>query len=308
MGYLSQGDLDHFMEHGYVIIHDCFNDRQTEWMLRDIWTRLNVSLQDQSQWNGKVHLPNHRETAVANFAPKAWGAICELLGGEEKIGEKGRCWSDSIIANFGGNNFTEESYPRSPFELDNWHVDGDYFLHFLDSPEQALLVIPIFSEEIKKKGGGTFIAPESISIVAKILAQNPKGLEPESFDFKGIAKQCSSFVELTGRAGDVILLHPLMLHSAAPNLLKIPRFITNPPVDIKEPFRFDKPYEELSIVERKTLKSLGVEAPYNFKAESDRVIYDYNTRTKHFEVLMESETERLNTIGHLQSFLEPFCN
>ena len=32
-------------------------------------------------------------------------------------------------------------------------------VHFLDSPEQALLVIPIYSD-IKPEGGGTYICPE----------------------------------------------------------------------------------------------------------------------------------------------------
>jgi hypothetical protein len=35
------------------------------------------------------------------------------------------------------------------------------------------------------------------------------------------------------------------------------RIITNPPIAVKEPFRFDLPAEQLSLVERKTLAALG---------------------------------------------------
>jgi hypothetical protein len=62
---------------------------------------------------------------------------------------------------------------------------------------------------------------------------------------------------MTGEVGDVYLLHPLMVHSASHNALRIPRVITNPPVALEEPFRFDPRNRELSLVEQKTLKELG---------------------------------------------------
>lgn len=305
MGVLTQQDIDHFMQYGYVVLHDCFGDKQNEWMLRDLWIRLGVDPNDKSKWNGRTHLPNHRRLPVKDFAPKAWDAICELIGGADKIGEKGHYWTDAVIANLGGDQFTEENYPKHPRDLNGWHVDGDFFKHFLDSPEQALLVIPIFSEEIKPKGGGTFICPDSIPIVAKNLAENPKGLGPFDMDYQAIAKRCDNFVEVTGKLGDVVLMHPFMMHSAAPNILRIPRYITNPPVDLVEPFRFDKPYDELSIVERKTVKSLGVEPPYYFKPQSEREIFSVNKREEIFADKIRSETDKLKAMGKLEEYLKP---
>lgn len=52
--------------------------------------------------------------------------------------------------------------------LDNWHNDGDFFVHFLDSPEQALLVIPLWSD-IAHKGGGTAVNGDGIKYIAKHL-------------------------------------------------------------------------------------------------------------------------------------------
>jgi hypothetical protein len=52
--------------------------------------------------------------------------------------------------------------------LDNWHNDGDFFVHFLDSPEQALLVIPLWSD-IEPKGGGTAVCVDGIKYIAKHL-------------------------------------------------------------------------------------------------------------------------------------------
>lgn len=52
--------------------------------------------------------------------------------------------------------------------LDNWHNDGDFFVHFLDSPEQALLVIPLWSD-IEHKGGGTAVCSDGIKYIAQHL-------------------------------------------------------------------------------------------------------------------------------------------
>lgn len=49
-----------------------------------------------------------------------------------------------------------------------------------------------------------------------------------------------------------------MLHSASKNLLRTPRIITNPPVSLKEPFKYyRKDPSEYSLVEQKTLRELG---------------------------------------------------
>lgn len=103
----------------------------------------------------------------------------------------------------------------------------------------------------------------------------PRGgqLEPEYKDgfYTRIISQCSDFHEMTGKMGDVILLHPLMVHSASVNTLRIPRIITNPPVMLKEPFRFNrKDPNDFSLVERKTLQSLGVDRLDNWKIVGER--------------------------------------
>ncbi len=68
----------------------------------------------------------------------------------------------------------------------------------------------------------------------------------------------SSFHEMTGKIGDVILLHPLMLHSASKNGRRLARIITNPPISLTAPFNFDRSNpDEYSLVELKTIQDLG---------------------------------------------------
>ena len=72
----------------------------------------------------------------------------------------------------------------------------------MDSPEQGLLVVPIFTE-ILPSGGGTLIAPQAIDIIARRLAAHPEGLWLKDINFPEIRDQCTQFVELTGKPGDV---------------------------------------------------------------------------------------------------------
>ena len=270
-----------------------------------------------------VHLPRyHNAIPMRDFCPKAWSAICELCGGEDRIDTSTSpenalsVINDGFIVNVGSKadalKWTQASSPNTssnpdnltpaqeklldPHDRDNWHVDGDFFHHFLDSKEQALLPIVLFGD-IKVGGGGTMICPDAIATMAKHLAAHPEGLMPDmtciegretpykDFDHgffdqavKGVPKD--RFKTATGKAGDIYLLHPLMVHSAAPDYLRgkifrqtahkpirsstdrcvttEPRFITNPPVALKESFNFDRQDgSTYSLVEQKTLQALG---------------------------------------------------
>ncbi|KAJ5689929.1 hypothetical protein N7462_004321 [Penicillium macrosclerotiorum] len=299
---LSEQEKDHFMRYGYVCLTNCFSrEKAAEWTA-DVWTRLGYSPTDKSTWAAeRTNMPDHKQESVRTFAPKAWAAICELLGGEDRVAEWAASWNDAFIVNLGTAE-SEGKWPH-PADLDGWHVDGDFFIHFLDSPEQALLVIPLFTD-IQEHAGGTMVCPDAIKKIAKHLYDHPEGVSPymvprglpdprdrEFYD--DVVKSCHEFYEMTGNVGDVILLHPLMVHSASVNSLRIPRIITNPPVALKEPFNFnrDDP-SQYSLVEQKTLQDLGKDRLQDWKIQGERapVIPE---RLKIQEKMKEQELERL---------------
>jgi len=286
---LTPEQVDFFMENGYVVIKQAFTkEKAAEWT-QNMWVRLGLDPNDKSTWDReRIHMPWHKRETVSTFAPKAWEAMKDLLGGEERIDEQSSSWGDSFIVNLGTPELEGPDKHVDPKDLDNWHVDGDFFVHFLDSPEQALLVIPLFSD-IKPRGGGTYISPNGIDLIAPYLAAHPEGVLPTGLSFTPSTstaaepqddpnywshlkeiKRCTRFAEMTGEIGDVVLMHPLMLHSASKNHLREARIITNPPVSLREPFNFarDDP-EEYSLVELKTLKALGVDR-FEFKPTTER--------------------------------------
>lgn len=307
---LSQQDVDHFMQHGFVKLSDCFTQEQADDAISNLWTRLGMSPTDKSTWHTeRINMPAHKEFPVADFAPKAWAGICDLLG-EDRVSEPSSVWRDAFIVNFGTT--AGDGKDIRPQDLPGWHVDGDFFAHYLDSPEQGLLVIPLFTE-IKPSGGGTMICPAAIPKIAKELYDHPEGvspymvpradnpdwsLKPSLSYYCDVAKSMpdEAFFEATGKVGDVYLLHPLMMHSASNNKLRAFRVITNPPVSMKEPFVFGR--EDgipMSIVEKYTLAALGKENLDDWKITGtrDKIIPE---RIRRQEAMRKAELERLEEL------------
>ncbi|KAH8673564.1 hypothetical protein BX600DRAFT_208533 [Xylariales sp. PMI_506] len=310
---LTDEEKEYFLKYGYIHLTNCFTRMQAAEVTKDVWTRLGMSPTDRLTWDrARIHMPSHRTFDCAQFAPRAWAAICELCGGEERIdAAASRSWRDSLIVNLG----TEEGAGRPPVpprELDNWHVDGDFFVHYLDSPEQALLVIPLFSD-IEPAGGGTMLCPDAIPKVARWLFEHPEGVSPrmvprghEDFGrernlawYNALTRSCDEFVEATGRVGDVYLMHPLMLHSASNNALRKPRMITNPPVSLKQPHYFERANGQYSLVELKTIRSLGGEnvlKGWNITRPREAVIPE---RLRIQATMKEDEKKRLEDAGKI---------
>ncbi|RWA12155.1 hypothetical protein EKO27_g2961 [Xylaria grammica] len=281
---LTDVEKEFFLKHGYLKLTNCFTREQAAEVCEGVWTRLGMSPTDKSTWTReRTNMPSHRTFDVSIFAPKAWSAICELCGGEERVAPECKDWRDSLIVNLG--TAEGEGKPKAPRDLPGWHVDGDFFIHYLDSSEQALLSIPLFTD-IVPQGGGTVICPAGIDMIANWLYQNPQGVSPwmrprasedfkveKSFDwYRDLLRGVSDdgFIEATGKVGDVYLLHPLMMHSASDNALRRVRIITNPPVSLKEPHCFDREDRNYSLVERKTINSIGEEKLKGWKIMAPR--------------------------------------
>lgn len=254
---LSDTQVAHFLERGFVILQNCFSREFAGRWTRHAFERLGYDPDDPATWTADyIHLPAMHRVEIRSFAPKAWGAICDLVGGEDRIADPRACWSDSLIINF--SRGTDKPWAPPGPESGGWHKDGDFFRHFLHSPEQGLLTIVAWSD-IEPKGGGTFIACDSVKHVAQMLYEHPEGLLPNA-GFGKLVHKCTDFVELTAQAGDVILHHPFMLHAASYNHSGRPRFISNPPIALKGPMHFNRENpDDFSPVELAILRALGVE-------------------------------------------------
>ncbi len=257
---LTDEQVEQFLARGHVVLRDCFSAETAKEWTDQAFVRLGYDPDDPSTWEQVyIHMPAHRRVDVREFAPKVWDAACDLLGGEERV-QQPYTFGDSFIVNLGqgADRPWEPPSPRVP----GWHKDGDFFRHFLDSPEQGLLTIVVWTD-IQPRGGGTFIACDSVPVLARFLAAHPEGVLPGrggGFDFPALVAECRDFAEVSEPAGTVVLIHPYVLHTVSQNVLGIPRIITNPPVKLREPMDFNRPDPaDFSPVERAVLRGLGVE-------------------------------------------------
>ena len=128
---LSDAQIEHFLERGHVVLHDCFSRDFAEDWTRSAFRRLGYDPSDPETWTQEiVHMPSAQRVPMPEIAPKAWRAACQLLGGGDRVAP---CtWGDSMIVNF-KKGADQPWQPPSPTS-GGWHKDGDFFRHFLDSP------------------------------------------------------------------------------------------------------------------------------------------------------------------------------
>lgn len=250
---LSARDREHFLKNGTVVIENAVPpDNLKAW--QDLaWQRLGYERDNAQTWEKpRVHLPPSRAVRLSDFAPRAQCAMEELCG-ENRLVEP-NFWGDVFI--FNGGEGRDEPFREPAATCPGWHKDGFMKRHYLDSPEQALLVLVAWTD-VQSRGGATFIAPDSVGVVARFLAERPDGATAR--ECGELIGQCREFCELTARAGDIILCHPFLLHAVSQNVRGVERIISNPIVVLREPMNFQRTGGDYSPVEQAILRALGRE-------------------------------------------------
>lgn len=191
----------------------------------------NYSPDDPSTWTWpRLVLEGNEQVEIERFAPSAWAAICDLLGGPERI--KTRVWSNYINANFNDN--AELGIDRPEPHWNSWHIDDPHPAMRIDRIQNGLICFTLF-DRILPSSGSTWLALDSVARVARELAEHPEGVDFVHDRGSRITQQCSRFYEVVGEAGDIMLMHPLMLHSSSPNPSGRIRWMGNPLVYMYQP-------------------------------------------------------------------------
>ena len=252
---LTPEQREKFLAEGHVIIKGAFSREDSLAWVRDECARAGYDVDDPQTWRKEYdRLPLHRREPLVSYAPDAWQASLDLMGGEARV--KAAPTISLFAMNF--QQGADQPFQPPSAQTKGWHKDGWHFRHFLDSPEQGLLGIPLFTD-VLPQGGATFLAADSVPVVARYLAAHPEGVGPDDFDLKALLAECHDFREATGDAGDVYLLHPFLLHAVGQNCLRRPRAITNLLYELREPMNLNRPDGDYSPVEAAVLRGLGVD-------------------------------------------------
>lgn len=263
---LTDEQIEQFLTDGYTVIRGAFSRPDSiAWVAEE--SRLaGFNLEDPSTWTQPyVRLNTQRVELLETYSPAAFHASNFLMGGADRVRAGTRISLFALNLLQGADAPFAPPSPQSP----GWHKDGWHFRHFLDSPEQGLLGIPLLTD-VFPSGGATFIAAGSVAPVAKFLASHPEGVLPNEFPTQELlAGPEVKFLEATGEAGDFYLLHPYLLHAVSQNVLRRPRAISNLLYELHEPMNFSRPDGNFSMVEAAILRGLGVES-YEFQLTAPR--------------------------------------
>jgi hypothetical protein len=234
-------DIDAFVRDGYVAVRGAFDER-TAGACRDlIWDALaehGISRGDRATWARplvRIACPDGEPFAVAAAAPLLTAAYDQLIGAGRWVPRAG----------IGGTvpaRFPSEDYPGEVgYHIEgNWWRDGGYWTN-VRSAGRGLLALFLFSD-VGPDDAPTRLIAGSHLFVPPVLAPAgeegmpggdvPAGLQPSVL--------CRRAAEATGRAGDVYLCHPFIVHTATwPHRGTGPRMMAQPGVEVPDGFALD---------------------------------------------------------------------
>ena len=263
LGAVSDTERAHFDERGYLRVPGAFSAGAAAAMRDLVWDALEldgIMRDDPKTWRNET--PSHLQSLKGADAFKEIGTDRTLGAIDEVIGA-GR-WKPP--ADWGAY-FLLFPTPRPwivPWKA--WHLDHAYTSRIF--PVDGLKVHSMFGD-VAPRAGGMAIVAGSHHLVARHFADHPPregvkaaqlrkqlmhsndylrelGTDPGESDreariarfvdavevVNGVSVQV---VELTARAGDVILMHPLLLHTRPTNAGTQPRFLLNKDLYLTSP-------------------------------------------------------------------------
>ncbi|HMK13373.1 MAG TPA: phytanoyl-CoA dioxygenase family protein [Acidimicrobiales bacterium] len=258
---LSEGERSHFNEWGYLRVTGAFSAADAAAMRAVVWQALErqgIRRDDPSSWTNEF--PAHLQSLKDDPAFEAIGTE-RTLGAIDDIVGRGR-WRQPRDW---GAYFILFPNPR-PWTVpwSAWHLDHAYTS--LLAPFDGLKVHSMFGDVAPRAGGMTIVAG-SHRLVAQHFEAHPPRPGTRAAQLRAQLMQSSDYlrvlgteggggesriarfvdgievvdgvpvqvVELTANAGDVILIHPLVLHTRPTNAGTQPRFLLNKDLSLTSP-------------------------------------------------------------------------
>lgn len=247
---LTQEQHDEFDAQGFIRLRGVFAADQASAMEDTLWRALErkhgVIRAESATWHLPPALGLAKLRTLTVFEPIGGPSVTSALDGLIGAGcwDRPRCWGSFLI-----------SFPQSTNSKSrpNFHTDFPYDL----SPTRICGALIIgFINAVPASAGGTLVVAGSHRRIAAYMAANPHlrdvkmkvtrqallASDPYLRAFRGGWTQQNwaaalppvedtdtdplQLVELTGAPGDVVIGHPWLLHSPAPNRSSAPRMMT----------------------------------------------------------------------------------
>lgn len=215
---LSSAEKQQFQQDGYLIARQLLPKEIVIQTRDNLLAALEIDRLDPATWQGK-NVPADLGV-IALTTPcrtEAVEAVAEQLIGPHFV--RGLCRSPYLESR-GVSEATVPGYipvlnfpspgPRQFQKPDGYHIDGMHLTRLW--PEHFYLVVFAYLTDVADYGGATTVLPGSHRQVFEhwVREGHPGSTHPPDLDY-------ADPVPLPGRAGDVIFMHYLMVHSGSVN-------------------------------------------------------------------------------------------
>jgi hypothetical protein len=252
----NEASIEHFHVHGWMRVRAAFTVDEAAAMRAAVWDALEsagIRQDDRSTWTTErpeqLQRVKDDPAFLAVGSTRVLDAIDAALDGQAY--ERPKHWGAAFIA-----------FPSAqPWSVParGWHADANYRSAL--SPPVGVRTHALFGD-VAPRAGGSLIVSGSHRLVHRYFQEHPPPRTARGADYRRLLREhpyiydlhadgdaaqrdarfmgreeehdgiALQVVENTGAAGDVILLHPLVLHVAAPNNGNAPRFLLSGGVDL----------------------------------------------------------------------------
>ena len=232
---LNKSQIECFINEGFIKIENAFSGSIAEQVREILWNDLPCDPADPGTWTQPVI-----RLGMYTQDPFIQSANTDvLLSLFDQLVGKGK-WTPVRSMGTFPVRFPSQKDPGDT----GWHVDasfpgddpGNYFEWRINvrSRGRGLLMLFLYSD-VTEIDAPTRIRKGSHADIARIL--HPKG--DRGMAFMEVASELDSLpvreeVLATGRAGDVYLCHPFLVHAAMPHSGTNPKFMAQPPLILKD--------------------------------------------------------------------------
>ena len=246
---LSQAEIASFIADGFVAVRGAVPGDVLRACQAEIWSALaerGVRRDDGAAWREpvvRIICPDSEAFAAAGTQPVLWEAFDQLIG-------EGRWWRRRGVGGTIPVRFPSQADPCDA----GWHIEGSFdkggqgWVNYR-SRARGLLALYLFSD-VDSGSAPTRVRPGSHLDAAPVLA--PAGDEGMPFaQAAPLAAKASGgrpTVLATGRAGDVFLCHPFLVHAASwPHTGQHPRMVAQPGVALHDAFPLVAPLSPVEL-------------------------------------------------------------
>jgi hypothetical protein len=230
-------DLDAFVRDGYVAIRGAFDAETAAACRRLIWESLadnEIHERDPATWPSLVTMDSldGEPFETVGVAPALTAAYDELIG-------PGR-WTPPVSA----GDAVVVRFPSEDRANAGYHIEGSYrgpggYWVNVRSRARGLLALLLFSDVGPDDAPTRLVCGSHLYVPQFLAPYGEAGTDADAGLWRP-SVLCRPVAHATGKAGDVYLCHPFIVHTATwPHRGATPRMIAQPAVHVRDGFVLD---------------------------------------------------------------------